>query len=114
MKQHMLTHKIRDMLGGSNSGDEFKSHCESQMNANNRHSSNNNDVQSEESNSLDFNSRIHKDDEEKEKIFEMDVDDDKTIKKEESDEYSLKYSGGGELEQWSNKFSNMPENVVAS
>jgi hypothetical protein len=106
------------MLGGSNSGDEFKSHSESETNANiNRQSSNHNDVQSEESNSLDFNTRIHKDVEGKKNLFDMadDVDDDR-IKKEESvdSEFSLKFSGNGELEKWSNKFKNMPENVVAS
>lgn len=122
MKQHSLTHKIRDMLGGSNSGDGFKSHCESQTssnNDNNKQSSNNDD---DESNSLDFSHdrmRRRKSDDGKEKLYDIDDDakmEDK-IKKEDSDgsEYSPKYaSSNGDLEQWSNKFNNMPENVVAS
>lgn len=125
MKQHSLTHKIRDMLGGSNSGDGFKSHCESQTssnNDNNKQSSNNDD---EESNSLDSSHdrmrrrRRQKSEDEKVKLYDIDDDvkmDDK-IKKEDSDEseYSPKYaSSNGDIEQWSNKFNNMPENVVAS
>lgn len=123
MKQHSLTHKIRDMLGGSNSGDGFKSHCESQSSSNNDNNkqSSNHDVQSEESNSLDFShDRMSRDgDNNKSKMYDIDDDvkmDDNNIKKEESDEseYSPKYaSSNGDLEQWSSKF-NMPENVVAS
>lgn len=128
MKQHSLTHKIRDMLGGSNSGDGFKSHCESQSssnNDNNNKQSSNHDVQSEESNSVDFShDRMSsgggaRNENKSSKMYDIDDDvkmDDSNIKKEESDEseYSPKYaSSNGDLEQWSSKF-NMPENVVAS
>lgn len=132
MKQHFLTHSQRgsaegsndqdafrkDMNGGSNSEDGFKMKFVTESVERQPHNSSN-DVQSEESNSIDFNdSKTHKNEEEKKAKFEGvdDVDDEKRIKEKisEDSEYSLKFSGNGELEKWSKKFNNMPENVVAS
>lgn len=111
MKQHMLTHKIRDMFGNSNSGDESRMSSgggghtsDSQSTTINNNQQINFAIKLEKSRSPNFNSDKNggEDDE---------MNDES---KNEDEDFSLKYQKEPDIKKWCNKLNEMPENIAAS
>lgn len=108
MKQHMLTHKIRDMFGNSNSGDESYmssggGHTSDSQSTNNNNQQINFAIKLEKSQSSDFNDKKQDDDDDDE-----DEDDDNR------DNIDLKRQYDQKENNWCNKLNEMPENIAAS
>lgn len=110
MKQHQLTHKIRDMFGNSNSGDESRMSSggghtsDSQSTVNNGNQQINFAIKLEKSRSPNFNRDKHgQDDELAEK------------EKETAADFSTqKFPKDPDMKKWCNKLNEMPENIAAS
>lgn len=115
MKQHMLTHKIRDMFGNSNSGDE--SHM---SNTSQEQSTTPRPPSKEGSNSINFAIKLEKSD-------SLDVVEAKrdavggSPRASENGSPSGYQSGNdynmskdAEIKKWCNKLNEMPENIAAS
>lgn len=115
MKQHMLTHKIRDMFGNSNSGDE------SRMSSGGGHTS---DSQSNVNNSQQINfaikleksrsphgDKIGKDDEMNEAAEKEDGNE---AESEFTPLNGQNYQKDSDMKKWCNKLNEMPENIAAS
>lgn len=117
MKQHMLTHKIRDMFGNSNSGDESRMSSggghtsDSQSTINNNSQQINFAIKLEKSRSPHFHGA--------DKLAEDDgMNDDGLAAKENGDEtesnFAQKYQKDPAIKKWCNKLNEMPENIAAS
>jgi hypothetical protein len=110
MKQHMLTHKIRDMFGNSNSGDE------SRMSSGGGHTS---DSQSTINNNQQINFAIKLEKSRSPFNGDKNGEDDEAIDlrengKETEAEFSPKYQKDPDIKKWCNKLNEMPENIAAS
>lgn len=117
MKQHMLTHKIRDMFGNSNSGDEsHMSNTSQEQSTTPRPSS------KDGSNSINFAIKLEKSDspdlepskrEERGNISERGSENGSpTGGYQSGNDYNL--SKDAEIKKWCNKLNEMPENIAAS
>lgn len=113
MKQHQLTHKIRDMFGNSNSGDESRMSAasggghtsDSQSTINNSNQQINFAIKLEKSRSPNFIGDKHG------------QQDDELIEKEKetaADFSKQKFPKDPDLKKWRNKLNEMPENIAAS
>lgn len=108
MKQHQLTHKIRDMFGNSNSGDESRMSSggghtsDSQSTINNGNQQINFAIKLEKSHSPNFNKHG--------------IDDELLEKgKETAQDFSTqKFPKDPDIKKWCNKLNEMPENIAAS
>lgn len=120
----MLTHKIRDMFGNSNSGDESRMSggghtSDSQSNVNNNQQINF-AIKLEKSRSPHFNgennnsggsSNNNKDDDDDEMMLkENGIDKDR----ENADDDDFAYKQEPDLKKWCSKLNEMPENIAAS
>lgn len=110
MKQHMLTHKIRDMFGNSNSGDE------SQSNTSQEQSSTPRPASKEGSNSINFAIKLEKSRSPNHNPALADSADKNSGSRGESPTFASDYSMSkdAEIKKWCNKLSEMPENIAAS
>lgn len=118
MKQHQLTHKIRDMFGNSNSGDESRMSSGGGHTSDSQSTINNNQqinfaIKLEKSRSPNFNGDKNGEDDE--------MNDAADLKKNETEKESnfsslngQKYQKDPEIKKWCNKLSEMPENIAAS
>lgn len=111
MKQHMLTHKIRDMFGNSNSGDESRMSSGGGHTSDSQSTINNNQqinfaIKLEKSRSPNFNGDKNGEDDEA-----MDL---KENGKEAATDFSPKYQKDPDMKKWCNKLNEMPENIAAS
>lgn len=117
MKQHMLTHKIRDMFGNSNSGDESRMSSggghtsDSQSTVNNSGQQINFAIKLEKSRSPNFNGDKNGDDDE--------MTDGCVMKSNENgadgeSDFVKNYSKDPDIKKWCNKLNEMPENIAAS
>lgn len=118
MKQHQLTHKIRDMFGNSNSGDESRMSSGGGHTSDSQSTINNNQqinfaIKLEKSRSPNFNGVKNGEDDE--------MNDDAVSKKNETETESdfsprseQKYQKDADMKKWCNKLSEMPENIAAS
>lgn len=125
----MLTHKIRDMFGNSNSGDESRMSSngghtsDSQSNHNNNNQQINFAIKLDKSRSpLNYTNGAADDDKMTDGIDEEDeemVNDDEAKansvdpKQSNSEEFPFKRDAN-ELKKWCNKLNEMPENIAAS
>ena len=110
MKQHMLTHKIRDMFGNSNSGDESRMSSGGGHTSDSQSTINNNQqinfaIKLEKSRSPNFNGDKNAEDDEA-----MDL---KQSEK-ETDSGFDKYQKDPDMKKWCNKLNEIPENIAAS
>lgn len=110
MKQHMLTHKIRDMFGNSNSGDESRMSSGGGHTSDSQSTINNNQqinfaIKLEKSRSPNFNG---------DKNIEDDAAELKENDKQADSEFSSKYQKDPDIKKWCNKLNEMPENIAAS
>ncbi|XP_063697531.1 homeotic protein spalt-major [Culicoides brevitarsis] len=117
MKQHMLTHKIRDMFGNSNSGDESRMSSTSQdpsMSA-----------KDSESGGSQINFAIKLEKSRSPENFERSNSEnrDKHSMKDDRGSPASDYAGGNDfngmskeadIKKWCNKLNEMPENIAAS
>jgi hypothetical protein len=114
MKQHMLTHKIRDMFGNSNSGDESRmssggGHTSDSQSTINNSQQINFAIQLEKSRSPHFNGDKNGEDDEMNDAAEL-----KENGKETESDFSSKYQKDPDIKKWCNKLNEMPENIAAS
>lgn len=115
MKQHQLTHKIRDMFGNSNSGDESRMSSggghtsDSQSTANNNGQQINFAIKLEKSRSPNFNGDKNGEDEEMNDGAEP-----KENEAETGSGFGQKYRKDPDMKKWCNKLNEMPENIAAS
>jgi hypothetical protein len=115
MKQHMLTHKIRDMFGNSNSGDESRMSSggghtsDSQSTINNNNQQINFAIKLEKSRSPHFNGDKNGEDDEMNDAAEL-----KENGQETESDFSSKYQKDPDIKKWCNKLNEMPENIAAS
>jgi hypothetical protein len=117
----MLTHKIRDMFGNSNSGDESRMSsnggCNSDSQSNNNNQQINFAIKLEKSRSPmcddDNNATKNGDD-----MDEDDNDDDEDIVKEngmtKESTSDFAFKRDSDIKKWCNKLNEMPENIAAS
>lgn len=114
MKQHMLTHKIRDMFGNSNSGDE--SHMSNDTSQD--QSTTPRPPSKEGSNSINFAIKL-----EKSESPDLQAKQDERVNSRASENGSpAGYQSGtdynmakdAEIKKWCNKLNEMPENIAAS
>lgn len=121
MKQHMLTHKIRDMFGNSNSGDESRMSSGGGHTSDSQSTINNNQqinfaIKLEKSRSpINFNGDKNGEDDEMNDVVELKENGKET--ESESDFASLngqKYQKDPDIKKWCNKLNEMPENIAAS
>lgn len=108
MKQHMLTHKIRDMFGNSNSGDESRMSSGGGHTSDSQSTINNNQhinfaIQLEKSRSPHLNGDKNGDDDEMAAASE-----------EGKEELPPKYPKDPDIKKWCNKLNEIPENIAAS
>lgn len=117
MKQHMLTHKIRDMFGNSESGDESRMSSGGHTSDSQQHSSTatsgnqhiNFAIKLEKSQSPDYN---------KAREAEAKLENHAAGIAENGNfatlngQYNMKSDNG--IKQWCNKLNEMPENIAAS
>lgn len=115
MKQHMLTHKIRDMFGNSNSGDESRMSSGGGHTSDSQSTINNNQqinfaIKLEKSRSPHFNGA--------DKLAVDHEMNDDMASKENGDEaesnFAKKYQKDPTIKKWCNKLNEMPENIAAS
>ena len=119
MKQHMLTHKIRDMFGNSESGDESRMSSGGHTSDSQQHTSTIN------SQHINFANKLEKSqspDYNKARDNEAKVDVAATAPQHGHAEngnfatlngqYNMKTDNG--IKQWCNKLNEMPENIAAS
>lgn len=115
MKQHMLTHKIRDMFGNSNSGDESRMSSGGGHTSDSQSTINNNQqinfaIKLEKSRSPHFNGA--------DKLAEDEEMNDGLAAKEDGDKaesnFAQKYHKDPTIKKWCNKLNEMPENIAAS
>ena len=107
MKQHMLTHKIRDMFGNSNSGDDSSvggGHTSDSQSTNNNNQQINFAIKLEKTKSTDFND---------EKYDDNDGDSDNKANIDSENRYLNKQYDQNEI-NWCNKLNEIPENIAAS
>jgi len=111
MKQHMLTHKIRDMFGNSNSGDE------SRMSSGGGHTSDSSNNHQHHNNNINFAMKLDEDKNGSQVAADEDDDadgvaavKDNGIAKEPSESDFSPLNG----HKWRNKLNEMPENIAAS
>jgi hypothetical protein len=116
MKQHQLTHKIRDMFGNSNSGDESRMSSggghtsDSQSTVNNNGQQINFAIKLEKSRSPNFISDKNGEDDE----MMNDGAEPKENETEADSDFGQKYRKDQEMKKWCNKLNEMPENIAAS
>lgn len=118
MKQHMLTHKIRDMFGNSNSGDESRMSSGGGHTSDSQSTINNNQqinfaLKLEKSRSPNFNGDKNGEDDE--------MNDGSELKENGAESESgfeslngQKYQKDPDIKKWCNKLNEMPENIAAS
>lgn len=114
----MLTHKIRDMFGNSNSGDESRmssggggvgGQSDSQSNVNNNQQINF-AIKLEKSRSPHFNG-----DDDKNGVADDDDEMMNNQKENGSDESEFGFKqGSSDMKKWCSKLNEMPENIAAS
>jgi len=117
----MLTHKIRDMFGNSNSGDESRMSSGGGHTSDSQSTINNNNQQinfalkleksrspSNYTNGGDDKNNVVDDDD------EMNDGKENGIEKESNDEDFAFKDDEPELKKWCNKLNEMPENIAAS
>lgn len=107
MKQHQLTHKIRDMFGNSNSGDE------SRMSSGGGHTSDSQATVNNENQQINFAIKLEKS---KSPSFHRDKDGELVEKEKETaaDFSKQKFPKNPDIKKWCNKLNEMPENIAAS
>ncbi|CRL01236.1 CLUMA_CG014196, isoform A [Clunio marinus] len=117
MKQHMLTHKIRDMFGNSNSGDESRMSSGGGQTSDSQSTINNNQqinfaIKLENSRSPNINGVKNGEDDEM---------NNESVTKENEDKVESNFSALGQkftkepdIKKWCNKLNEMPENIAAS
>lgn len=116
----MLTHKIRDMFGNSNSGDESLMSggghtSDSQSNVNNNNQQINFAIKLEKSRSPHFNGDNKNgvaDDDDDEMMMMSDQKENGIEKDSEADDFAFKDDPN--IKKWCSKLNEMPENIAAS
>lgn len=113
----MLTHKIRDMFGNSNSGDE------SRMSSGGGHTSDSQSTLNNNNQQINFAIKLEKS--RSPSNYTNGVADDKVndddddikengVEKESRDDNEFAFKPEPELKKWCNKLNEMPENIAAS
>lgn len=112
MKQHMLTHKIRDMFGNSNSGDESR-----MSNTSQEQSTTPRPASKEGANSINFAIKMEKSQSpESASASPSNKHPNDTSPRASPPTFASDYSMSkdAEIKKWCNKLSEMPENIAAS
>lgn len=118
MKQHQLTHKIRDMFGNSNSGDESRMSSggghtsDSQSTVNNQQI--NFAITLEKSRSPHISGDKNGEDDGLNDGLDLKQKKEKEAESEFSSLNGQKYQKDPDIKKWCNKLNEMPENIAAS
>lgn len=119
MKQHQLTHKIRDMFGNSNSGDESRMSSGGGHTSDSQSTVNNNQqinfaITLEKSRSPHINGDKNGEDDGLNDGLDLKQKKEKEVESEFSSLNGQKYQKDPDIKKWCNKLNEMPENIAAS